>query len=207
MIKKIDHLIYAVPDLEEGILLLENLTGVKAIFGGKHIGIGTHNALIGLGENCYLEIIAPDPQQTVSESLWFGIDQLQKPKLITWAARVTDIEQQVKNAQANGIAIGAAMNASRKKANGSLLSWQFSDPRVILDSGLVPFLIDWGDSKHPSKSLLHPCRLVSLTATHPQANEVTKKLDLLQLNIKLTNAPSITLSAQIETPKGIVSLT
>ena len=203
---KVDHLIYAVPDLEEGILLLENLMGVKAIFGGKHIGIGTHNALIGLGENCYLEIIAPDPQQTISEPLWFGIDRLQKPKLITWAARVNNVEQHVKNAHANGIAIGAAMNAGRKKADGSLLSWKFSDPRVILDSGLIPFLIDWGESEHPSKSLKHPCRLVSLTATHPQANEVQKKLGLLKLNINFTNDSTIKLSAQIETPKGIVTL-
>ena len=50
MTNQIDHLIFAAPDLEEGILLLQNLMGVKAVFGGKHIGIGTHNALIGLGE-------------------------------------------------------------------------------------------------------------------------------------------------------------
>ena len=35
------------------------------------------------------------------------------------------------------------------------------------DDGLVPFLIDWKDSPHPSASTPQGCTLVSLRGEHP----------------------------------------
>lgn len=60
----IDHLVYAAPDLEEGIARLERLLGVRASPGGQHLAWGTRNALIALGDEVYLEIIGPDPEPT-----------------------------------------------------------------------------------------------------------------------------------------------
>jgi Glyoxalase-like domain len=45
----VDHLIYAVPDLAAAVADLEGRFGVRAQAGGKHIGLGTHNALLALG--------------------------------------------------------------------------------------------------------------------------------------------------------------
>jgi hypothetical protein len=50
----IDHLMWAVPDLVAGVDRLESLTGVRAASGGAHPGMGTANALLGLGPGVYL---------------------------------------------------------------------------------------------------------------------------------------------------------
>ena len=88
LLARVDHLVYAAADLDRGIEEIEKLLGVRAAIGGRHPGRGTRNALIALGPETYLEIIAPDPDQPAPASARsFGLDAVEKSRLVTWAAK------------------------------------------------------------------------------------------------------------------------
>ena len=61
-----DHLVLGVPDLDQGVELVERKTGVRAAFGGKHPGRGTQNALLSLGD-LYEAMKKPDLANRIYE--------------------------------------------------------------------------------------------------------------------------------------------
>src|SRR5262245_43029488 len=82
----LDHILLGSNDLPAGIAFVEQHTGVRSAFGGVHPGRGTQNALLSLsastaqGLGRYLEIIAPDPQQSAGTSpLLAKLKQLREP--------------------------------------------------------------------------------------------------------------------------------
>ena len=85
-----DHLLLGISDLDRGIDWIERHTGVQAIMGGVHPGLGTRNALLALGGAHYLEIIAPDPAQTVKHPQ-YQLSSLTEPRLINFAVKTNDI--------------------------------------------------------------------------------------------------------------------
>jgi hypothetical protein len=200
-----DHLVFAVPDLAEGIDLIERRTGVRAQFGGKHPGRGTHNALLSLGGRQYLEIIAIDPEQpSTTEVLFAGLRELKEPRFISWAEAVADIGEIARRAKAAGIAADGPLDGSRRQADGSLLEWKTLRPTSPL--ALVPFFIAWGKETHPSQTTPRGCRLLSFTIEHPQAEEVRKLLAALGTGADVRAGPAPRLIARLETPKGEVEL-
>lgn len=203
----IDHLVLATPDLELGISFVRQHFGVDPIPGGNHPVYGTRNALVGLGERCYLEIIGPDLDiLEIDEVKVFGIHERQQPNLVTWAVRGNDLEEFAESARGELIDLGAVAVGNRRQPDGRELTWQFTDPLAARMGGVLPFFIDWGDSPHPAASLSGECELIDFGLQHPHVGEVQKRLRFLGLDVRVEPAAQPRVVARIRTPGGDIDL-
>src|SRR5215510_5239928 len=193
----LDHLVYATPDLETTCRDLEIRLGVRASAGGQHPGRGTRNALISIGPRAYLEIIGPDSLQPETRPVWFGIDQLTAPKLVTWAVRIGRLEAFVKEISPNA-KVGIVRSGSRKTPEGATLSWQLTEPQLVQGVGLVPFLIEWNSGRHPADSAVTGPRLIQLRIEHPEPELIRKQLNPLRLEVAIEQGSTPALVAIFE---------
>jgi hypothetical protein len=207
LLRRIDHLVYATPDLAVGIQRIEAMLGVRATPGGQHPGEGTRNALVSLGPASYLEIIARDPEQPEPDTpRKFGIDTLRSPRLVTWAAKGSDLGLLVADARRRGVMLGDVIPGSRRTPSGALLSWHITSQRTVIADGLVPFFIDWGQTPHPAATAGTGATLIALRAEHPDAERVRKILDQLGLDLPVTSGATPALIGTIAGPRGRVEL-
>ncbi|HET8625239.1 MAG TPA: VOC family protein [Gemmatimonadales bacterium] len=192
----IDHLVWGAPNLEWEIERFEDLTGVRAPIGGRHPDEGTHNALIRLGPAAYLELISPDPTlPPPPHPRWFGLDTLTQPRLVTWAAKATELDGR-----------GEVRTGRRELNDGRILSWRLTYPRLHPGDGLVPFLIDWGTSPHPADSAPGGVQLVELRAEHPDPDAVRRPIRALGFELGVALGPAPALIATLSTPRGTIEL-
>jgi len=207
LLARLDHLVYATPDLQVGIDAVEKQLGVKAATGGQHPGLGTRNALVALGPTSYLEIIGPDPEQPKpSGPRRFGIDDLKAPRIVRWVVKSNELPTVEETAAKSGVRLGAIASGSRKRPDGVVLSWRYTDPAVVVADGLVPFFIDWGSSPHPALTAAKGVTLMQLRAEHPDAARVQKMLDALGLDLNVSQASAPAIVATVDSPRGRVEL-
>lgn len=202
----IDHLLWAVPDLERARRDLAQQTGVAPTTGGRHPGVGTWNALLDLGHRSYLEIIAPDPEQRGFTGLGRLLEGIDQPQLLTWCARTERIADLAEIAHAAGLGPGPVTSMERTRPDGSTLRW-----KILMffghDAGpLVPFFIEWGHAHHPTQDLDEGCRLERLELRHPDPDKVQTALAVLGLDSTVLLADHPGLAAHLATPQGTVVL-
>jgi hypothetical protein len=202
----IDHLVYATPDLDATVADLAR-QGLATSPGGAHDGLGTRNALADLGGGAYLEVIGPDPDQPEpSQPRQFGIDGLTGPRLVAWAVRVTDLDAAVAAARSRGHDPGAARDMARLRGDGVRLAWRLT-PMPATVPAVVPFLIAWGDTEHPSHTAARGARLESFTAAHPEPAAVRERLAAVGVtDFTVELGPTPALRAMIATSAGSVEL-
>jgi hypothetical protein len=95
-----DHLVVVADVLRAGCNWVEEHLGIRPQPGGRHVAMGTHNALLSLGRRFYLEVIAIDPEGIKPQRpRWFDLDEprmraalAEGPHLAHWVARTSDID-------------------------------------------------------------------------------------------------------------------
>ncbi|MFF4500874.1 VOC family protein [Streptomyces sp. NPDC001401] len=201
----LDHLVLATPELAATVADFARRTGVTPAPGGAHVGFGTRNYLVSLGGSSYLEIVGPDPEQSGPEGPRpFDVDQLAFARTVTWAISPPDLDAAVAEARARGYDPGAVRPMSRRRPDGTLLEWRLTDGDTAHPSGLVPFLIDWGSSAHPTATGLPVTPLLRLSATAPDPDELRPLLSAVGVELLVAEGP-VGLSFTVDTPHGPVT--
>lgn len=175
---EIDHIVLGARTLEEGATFVERLLGVKPQPGGTHDGAGTHNMLLGLGPDCYLEIIAPDPSQPEPpHPRLFDLDDPAtrlmleaEPRLLTWVARTASMDAVMAR-------LGPRGGQVRDMKRGDL-AWRFAMPPQRQDmDNLIPAMIEWRGERAGKRLHDSQLRLTGLEAEHPDAEALRMALD------------------------------
>lgn len=207
----LDHLVIAADTLDQGEDYLASLLGVRPQRGGKHAAMGTHNSLLRLGERCYLELIAIDPEAaTPARPRWFDLGRptmrallAQQPRLIHWVARTDDIEAARRASPIDPGPVHAMTRGSFR--------WRVTvpDDGSRPGAGVLPTLIQWDDARHPADEMPDTgVRVAALAAAHPEPGSVRAALAALGLSdtLKVTFDAAPRLAAMLSTRRGTVTL-
>ncbi|MEO5763592.1 MAG: VOC family protein [Vicinamibacteria bacterium] len=203
----LDHLLIGARTLESGIEWLEAKTGIRAVAGGSHPGLGTWNALASLGSGQYIEIISPDPTQPGLPTFYVPrLRDFVEPRIATWAARGTSLNESFPGTLPEPLSCAPPRQGSRVGPDGVRLVWSLAFPKHREHGafgGALPFLIEWESANaHPSLTTPAGLSIHSLSLGHPEALVLGEALSALGIKdaIRSTEAPSI--EVELNTPKG-----
>jgi hypothetical protein len=186
----IDHIVIGTANLFLGTKILETKFNTKFSPGGEHQIMGTHNNLLKLQSDIYLEVIANNPNsEKPFRQSWFSLDEVRtkekietSPRALCWVLQVNDIENTVKKCGYNP---GEILQISRGE-----LTWKITVPSngMLVDNGVLPALIEWSSDQHPSKKLTDSNVTINmLSLFHPEPYKIKNiisnliKSDLIQV--------------------------
>jgi hypothetical protein len=209
----LDHLVVAARTLEEGAAWLEARLGVAPVAGGRHASMGTHNRLLSLGPDAYLEIIATDPEACApARPRWFALDdpamraRLAKgPGLAHWVVRTDDIGR-------DRVVLGERAGEILDLERGDY-RWRIGVPAdgSLPEGGAFPTLIEWQGDRHPAGALPDAgCRLEWLAIRSPRADRIEAELGAVgfaqDARLRFACDAGTGLSAVLRGPLGMVIL-
>jgi len=204
----LDHLVYAVPDLPAALDWFAEHAGLRPAIGGRHLDQGTHNALVNLGQGAYLEIVAIDPENTtISPPRWMGVDHISEPRMVRWSLKSDNLEADTERLRLLNPALGTIHTGQRELTTGATLKWRMSLPQPSPAVELLPFFLDWSASDfHPTDHMPEQFTTTQIEIRHPNPEQITEKLQQLDLNVKATHGPVPMIVAHVRTPKGTLIL-
>jgi len=134
------------------------------------------------------------------------VDELQGPRLVGWAVKAPDIERRVADARFAGYDPGPIQPMVRTQPDGTVLHWRLTTGGGRAVPDLVPFLIDWGDTPHPSVTSSQGASLLKVWAESPQPESVEAKLRALGVALDVRPGERTLLIARLAGPGGELTL-
>jgi catechol 2,3-dioxygenase-like lactoylglutathione lyase family enzyme len=199
---RIDHILLGVGDLDRGVEFLAKITGVRPVYGGKHPG-GTHNALLSLGDDTYLELIAIQPGVRAPEG-WQHLIGLAEPSPVGWAVSAPDAPALRQELERAGFALTAAEPGSRTTPSGQKLQWEAFGVAETLEQ--APFFIVWSTATaHPATTSPAGCKLRRFLISTPDAQKLQKLVHALSLPVEIAPAATAAFSLALDCPQGPVT--
>ncbi len=209
----LDHLTLIAPTLEEGVAHVRECLGIDMPSGRKHPDMGTHNHLLKLGDDVYLEVIAIDPAAPPpAHARWFGLDDRHAVqtawnaglRLRGWVARTQHMDAVLAQ---HGHLLGRKTQLSA----GAAPPYFFAIPPGggLPLAGVAPSVIDRGQRPPPVPSMPDlGARLHRFTIEHSDPGRV----EALYESLGIARAPhvqkgdALRYRADIQTPGGMKTL-
>lgn len=137
-----------------------------------------------------------------------GIDLLTKNRITRFALKSNTLIEDGKLLKQYNTDLGIISSGSRNIPDGSLLNWQLTMPLSVPEVDIVPFMIDWSESKvHPSSYLPDMgCKLKLIYATHPKPKKIIELYKKINCKVQINEAEEVSLNLIIDTPKGTIKL-
>jgi hypothetical protein len=202
----LDHVILAVNDLQAGIDQFERLTGIRAQFGGAHPGAGTQNALVSLGGASYLEILAPNPEDTAGATAVAELAPYITLLPAGWAMRSEDLDALADSLGERGVRTAPIRTGARLRSTGARLEWRTLGVEEPAHP-LVPFFIQWGAfSAHPATTSPMGCTLRELRFENPAPDELRNDFDQLGIEALIVQGPRASMHLRLDCPTGRVDI-
>ena len=177
-----DHLAITSHKLSSGMDYIRRVFGVEIPLGGQHHFMGTHNAVMAVGDGIYIEVIAIDPSLPVPPyPRWFGLgnaafeDRLKDQPLLThYVLRTPDIDATL---AALSPQLREKLGPVHKASRGDL-SWKITihESGLPPEGGCLPALIEW-NGKPPQYDMTSPGpQFDRLHLCHPDLEGLTSNL-------------------------------
>jgi hypothetical protein len=135
----LDHVILGAPDVEALGARLESEHRLPSVAGGRHVGLGTENRIVALGD-AYLELMGvADAGEAAANPMgrWVLDHVRDGESYLAWCVRTDDLD---------GVCARLGLEAqpmSRARPDGFELRWRLAGlERAIADPAL-PFFIAW----------------------------------------------------------------
>jgi hypothetical protein len=204
----LDHIVIGCATLEQGAEYIRSLTGVEVPPGGRHERMGSHNRLMRISEETYLELIAIDPDAAAPAwPRWFALDNpaqrarlRERPRPIAWVAGTSNI---VAVLAASSTDLGRPVEMTRGP-----LRWRISlrDDGALADGGALPVLIEWPGGKNPAAMMADlGVRLERTRVTCSDSTGISASLAALgaeHLVDVVSGAGAPTIEVDLRTPSG-----
>lgn len=151
-----DHLVHSVNSPLEAIEQFHKL-GLHAVEGGKHESLGTYNSL-SYYDLSYIELIGIYDKQTVeaSSDLKYSLrETLKKDQFTEGLARIalrsSDLEKDAERFRQLGLEVYGPHPMSRKRPDGSVVSWKLLYAGKQGEQLALPFFIEWDQGDEERK--------------------------------------------------------
>lgn len=204
----LDHVVLGVNNLDKGMDDFREITGVTPKKDGTDATFGTHSAIVGLGENMFLEIIAPDPKADpdllnpeLRELVYDRLQTLDSLTPFRWAIGTSNLERTTKFMRRASSRPSEVMAGSRDRGWGRDLAWTWVKVNVP-DSHVTPFFVQWDDmTKRPQSRAPEGCTLDELHINSRNYKSLLNLVATMQVAVDLTGSEEDSLSFALDCPR------
>lgn len=201
----LDHIVLAINDLDRGMDEIHRRTGVRPRFDGRNARFGTHSAVIALGEEAFLEIVAPDPKadpEAIDEYFRpFMLDRIEKFETLTpflWAIGTSNLKRTLRFVGRAGSRPSDIYQGERKRSWGRRTNWTWAHVYRPV-SNATPIFVQWdSETKPPQDRAPGGCELTSFQITTRNFKPLHALIAVTQVDAEPTGAANDSLAFTLE---------